>query len=415
MKRLIKKSSLAIFALILSVAACDRVKEVPFKTPVDTTNKKLVEQVKKVYTIESLGVFASNKFDGARLNGFEQLNDSTIKAYIKPENTPINNSAYYAFKIWSKEPKDIYIQFDYPEEFNHRYTPKLKTNGSSWVKLDSNFVYEKDKIVTVKLPISNDTTLVAAQEVVTSKDTEKWYKKAIENKNDVHLKSAGKSTLGRNLPVLDIYKGEKKEKPIIVLLTRQHPPEVTGFFAFQEFLKTILEENELTNEFLNKYRVLAFPIVNPDGVDLGHWRHNAGGVDTNRDWSKYNQPEIRQIVKLITSEAKENKSKIVLGLDFHSTWYDIFYTNKERETTTFPNFIDDWFVALEASIPNYKVNEAPGNSTKPVSKGWFLYGQKAVGITYEIGDATPRDQIKVVGKVTAEEMMKILNKSDINK
>jgi hypothetical protein len=33
-----------------------------------------------------------------------------------------------------------------------------------------------------------------------------------------------------------------------------------------------------------------------------------------------------------------------------------------------------------------------------------------VGITYEIGDATPRDRIKLVGKVTAEEMMKILLK-----
>jgi hypothetical protein len=31
-----------------------------------------------------------------------------------------------------------------------------------------------------------------------------------------------------------------------------------------------------------------------------------------------------------------------------------------------------------------------------------------VGITYEIGDATPRDRIKLLGKVTAEEMMKIL-------
>ena len=79
-----------------------------------------------------------------------------------------------------------------------------------------------------------------------------------------------------------------------------------------------------------------------------------------------------------------------------------------------PNFIEDWFDGIESNIPNYKVNEAAGNSTKPVSKGWFLYGQSAVGITYEIGDATPRDKIKLVGKVTAEEMMKILIKTKLN-
>ena len=98
---------------------------------------------------------------------------------------------------------------------------------------------------------------------------------------------------------------------------------------------------------------------------------------------------------------------------FHSTYEDVFYTNKIRKSTSLPNFIDDWFTALETNIPNYKVNEKAANSTKPVSKGWFLYGHNAVGITYEIGDATPRDKIKTVGKVTAEEMMKILIKTKV--
>ena len=47
--------------------------------------------------------------------------------------------------------------------------------------------------------------------------------------------------------------------------------------------------------------------MNPDGVDLGHWRHNANGVDLNRDWSYYNQPEIKQAVNFIEKE-KTNQS-----------------------------------------------------------------------------------------------------------
>jgi hypothetical protein len=148
--------------------------------------------------------------------------------------------------------------------------------------------------------------------------------------------------------------------------------------------------------------------MNPDGVDLGHWRHNSNGVDLNRDWSIYNQVEVRQVVKFINKTLKKNKSKLMLGLDFHSTWYDVFYTNKKREGTTLPNFIDDWFAALESNISNYKVNEAAGNSKKPVSKGWFLYGHNATGITYEIGDQTPKDKIKHIGKISAQQMMNIL-------
>ncbi len=410
-----EKKTIVILLATIVLNSCFSVKNVNFKTPVDTTTKRINNQLKTIYSINDLGVFVSNKFDGARLNDLKKINDTLIKAFIRPENTPINNSAYYSFKIWSKEAKSLYVEFDYPEGFKHRYIPKVKNTNTSWSLLDSTKIFKKDKKVFIHLDISKDTTWVSAQELVTSKDTERWYKSLIRNKTDyVRLKSLGTSRLGRNLPVLDIYKGDKLRKPIIVLLTRQHPPEVTGFFAFQEFLNTILLENNLTTNFLNKYRVLAFPILNPDGVDLGHWRHNAGGVDTNRDWSNYHQPEIKKVVTYITKQSKKDKGKIVLGLDFHSTYKDVFYTNKVRKNTTLPNFIEDWFAALEANIPNYKVNEAAGNSTKPVSKGWFLYGHNAVGITYEIGDATPRDKIKLVGKVTAEEMMKILIQTNLN-
>lgn len=405
------------FIVVISIfffLGCTSVKKVNFETPVDTTSKRILLQDKKIFKLNDIGVFASNDFDGARLNDFVKLNDSTIQIVIKPENSPINNSAYYAFKIWSNNDKKVYLEFNYPEGYKHRYTPKLKTSNGKWKILEETKIIKRSNQFKVELNISSDTTTISAQELVTSNATYKWVKEITNNKPHVHTSIAGLSNLGKDIPVLDIYNGNKKDKPIIILLTRQHPPEVTGFFAFQEFLKTLLRESSLTTNFFNNYRVLAFPIVNPDGVDLGHWRHNANGVDTNRDWSIYNQKEIKQIVKFITKASKNSKGRVILGLDFHSTYEDVFYTNKLRKNTTLPTFIDDWFSALEANISNYKVNEKAGNSTKPVSKGWFLYGHNAVGITYEIGDATPKDKIKHIGMVSAEQMMKILNKENNN-
>ncbi len=396
--------------IILILVSCKSADTVSFKTPVDTTTKSIKSQKKQTFTLDDLGIYASNEFDGARLNGLKKENDSTAVLLINPENEPINNSAYYAFKIWSKTPKSFYLKFQYPKGYKHRYAPKLKKD-KNWFIIDSTNFLKRDSIVTIKLKLDKSPLTVAAQQINSSSDVKLWYTNLIKGKEDyVHFSNFGKSTLGRNLPVLDIYKGDKKNKDIIVLLTRQHPPEVTGYFAFQEFLKTILTQSNISDIFLNKYRVLAFPIMNPDGVDLGHWRHNAGGVDTNRDWSIYNQPEVKQTVEYITKTLRKNKAKVILGLDFHSTYKDVFYTNTIRKGTTLPNFIDDWFKALEQNIPNYKVNEAAGNSTKPVSKGWFLYGHNATGITYEIGDATPKDRIKLIGKVTAEQMMRVLLK-----
>ncbi|MDO5979090.1 M14 family metallopeptidase [Flavivirga spongiicola] len=401
------RNSLLLFCLII-IISCKSADPVSFKTYVDTTTKPVLIQKKQTYALDDLGVYASNNFDGARLNGLKKANDSTAILLINPENEPINNSAYYSFKVWSNTSKSFYFTFQYPKGYKHRYIPKLKKD-KNWDIIDSTNVFKKDSIVTIKLELRKSPITVAAQQINSSSDVKTWYTNLIKGKEDyVHFSNFGKSRLGRNLPVLDIYKGDKKNKDVIVLLTRQHPPEVTGYFAFQEFLKAILSNSNLSNDFLNEYRVLAFPIINPDGVDLGHWRHNAGGVDTNRDWSVYNQPEVKQTVEYITKTLRKNNSKLILGLDFHSTYEDVFYTNKIREGTTLPNFIDNWFKALEQNIPNYKVNEAAGNSTKPVSKGWFLYGHNATGITYEIGDSTPKDRIQLIGKVTAEQMMSVL-------
>lgn len=394
--------------IFLIFVNCKSVDTVAFKTFVDTTDKPISVQNKQTYALNDLGVYVSNDFDGARLNGLKKANDSTAMLLINPENEPINNSAYYAFKVWSNASKPFYFTFQYPKGYKHRYIPKLK-QGKAWIPLDITNLFRNDSIVTIKLNLTKAPVTVAAQEINASTDVKMWYTNVIKGKeNYVHFSHYGKSKLGRDLPVLDIYKGDKKGKDIIVLLTRQHPPEVTGYFAFQEFLKTILNDSDLSDTFLTQYRVLAFPILNPDGVDLGHWRHNANGIDTNRDWSVYNQPEVKQTVKFITKIMKRSDAKLILGLDFHSTYEDVFYTNKIREGTTLPNFIEAWFTALEANIDDYKVNEAAGNSTKAVSKGWFLYGHNATGITYEIGDATPKDRIKLIGKVTAEQMMRVL-------
>lgn len=401
---------IAALVAFLSLSGCVSVPKVSFETPVDTRSKKIFYQEKKTFSLSDIGVYLSNDFDGARLNRVQKVNDTLIDLYVYPENGPINNSAYYAFNVWSSIPKNIYFRFNYPEGYRHRYIPKVKINNN-WKALDSSRILKNDDKATIKLELSNNPLIVAAQELQTSKDVNSWYSNLLEGKEEyAQIVEFGKSTLGKPLPVLSIGYGSPKSKDVIVLLTRQHPPEVTGFFAFKSFLSTILRETDLSRDFLKKYHIIAFPIMNPDGVDLGHWRHNANGVDTNRDWSVYNQKEIKHAVKYIQKHLKKHQANLILGLDFHSTYNDVFYTNEIRKSTTIPNFIESWFAALESNIPDYTVNEASSNSTKPVSKGWFLYGHDAVGITYEIGDKTPKNRIDVIGRTSATEMMKILLK-----
>ena len=402
------KTRVFYFFILIKVSSCTSTAEVFFQDVVDTSDKEIKFQEKKIFSFDKSGVYFSNDFEGARLNNVTQKNDSSFILKVLPENIPINPSPFYAFEVMSNTTKRINLEFDYPYGYKHRYIPKIYSENK-WSIADTLSFIEIDNKSILKVVVENKSKIISGQELNSSSIVYDWVEDLIQDRRDfVSFKKIGKTKLKRPFMVIDINKNQTKEKPIIVLITRQHPPEVTGYFAFQSFLSTILEESDLSSKFLNRYRILAFPLMNPDGVDLGHWRHNSGGVDLNRDWSVYNQKEVKTTVDFISKTLKKNNSKLILGLDFHSTYYDVFYTNIERLSTSMPFFLDEWFSSLENSIPNFKVNEQPSTSMQPVSKGWFLNAHKAVGVVYEIGDNTPKDRIKLVGRESAKSMMKIM-------
>lgn len=397
--------SLICFLLFTTCKVYDA-KPYDFPNPVDTTTRPIELQEKKIFALEAQGVYADNQFDGARLNDFKYLGVGLFQATIAPENMPINPSPYYAFKIWSESSKQIRLELNYIDS-RHRYEPKISKDGENWELLNPDFwTLAKDSVnAMLTLDISSDTLWVAAQEVQNSTHIRQWCKSKAQHV-DVNFSSIGKSKLGRDLYLLDIHDGAIEKKDVIVILSRQHPPEVTGWFAMRAFVNEIMADNKLANDFRKKFHILVFPLMNPDGVDLGHWRHNAGGIDLNRDWAYYHQPENKQVANYIAKTAKGNKSDVILGLDFHSTYYDVYYTNKDVPEHI-PHFQDYWLMGVSATLGE-ETNEKPSNVGGPVSKNWFLTQFGSTGIVYEIGDSTPRDFIKEKGRVSAVEMMKLL-------
>lgn len=400
------KALIKIFSLIL-IVGCQQSLFLPtiqYADSFDTSDKQVDVQVKKVYDTDSL-VLADNLFDGARLNGFDRLNDSTFNVIILPENEPINPSPWYAFRIWSKQTKQIYLRFEYGK-YKHRYYPKLSKNGEIWAKADSVAVIPlgTERTIILKLKLNQgDTTWVAGQDIISSKDVEDWARDKAEQ-GFAQLKKIGVSREQRPLWLLNIDPKGESDKPALVVMSRQHPPEVTGYKAMEYFVEELLGLDSLANAFRNKFRVMVFPNVNPDGVDMGHWRHSAGGVDLNRDWAGYEQPEVKQIAKFIHSQSTQNA--VIMGIDFHSTYRDVFYTNDTLSSNQ--TVRDQWFEYMESQIAGYQVNEKPSAVKRPVSKSWFfsLYGVE--GITYEVGDSTPEEFIEQKGRISARAVMKVL-------
>ncbi len=400
-----------VFVLLFSCkGAKSLVAEVhSYPLPVDTTTRPIQQQDHKTYVFG--GLSATNDFPAARLNKFLQENDSTYIARIWPENFPINPSPWFAFKLWSETEREIYVKLDYSNGAKHRYTPKLSTDGARWSQLDSTLLQlnQDSTSATIRLNVGKDTLWVAAQEIQDHKRVGTWVDEMAQSPV-VQNSIAGKSAFGRDLYHLNIFKGtDYNKRPTVLIISRQHPPEVTGFLCMKAFVETLVEEGA-SNGFLEKYRVMVYPLMNPDGVDLGHYRHNTGGVDLNRDWAEYHQPEVRQVANHMVRETTLAKNDVVLGLDFHSTFNDVYYTPDSSVARKIPEFTKAWLEKIRVATGLEDINESPGKISRPTSSGWYNQQFGATGITYEIGDKTPREFIKKKGVESARAMMELLLK-----
>jgi len=355
-----------------------------------------------------MGVYADNEFEGARLNNFTKVNDNLFRAVISPENYPINASSYYSFRIWADTIKDIELELFYTKH-NHRYVPKISYDGDHWISLnESEFdTLKAPNIATVRLRIGPEKLYVSAQELLTSKDVRDWVM-TLNKKATVRADIVGKSKLGRPIPVLDIYQTTPKNKDAIIIFGRQHPPEVTGHYALESFVEELLSDSRLSKDFIANHRVLVYPLLNPDGVDEGHWRHNAGGIDLNRDWSEYKQEETRAVATHAVKMVNRANNNVLVGLDFHSTQRDLYYTLTDNMQSSVYPFKDYWLQGISNTYDEYEADDRPYDLNQPITKGWFYLQFGAEGITYEIGDETPRDFVRSKGRTAAIELMQLL-------
>jgi hypothetical protein len=386
---------------------------------VSTLTQPIQYQLKKTYDLGN-GVYCSNEFAGARMNGVALTNKNEVCVLITPENTPINASPWYAFKIWSETKRNIRLKITYNEGVGHRYYPKISVDGKNWNNVDSTLFIadtaslskgETPKLCAMNLTISPDTLWIAAQELIVSKDIYQWASELAE-KSFVSLSEIGNSKEGRQIKALQIGNPESKKK--IIVLSRQHPPEVTGWLAMKAFTERLCETDELAQKFRNEYNIFVVPCVNPDGVDNGHWRHNAGGIDLNRDWEAFNQPET-QAVRKFMQEQVSNGGKFYFAIDFHSTYHDIYYTIDPEQKGNMPGLVPKVINAMAENISGYQPNIKPDDSeaARINSTVSIFYEFGAEAVTYEVGDDTPRDLIKLKGELTAESLMEILRMSSL--
>ena len=343
-------------------------------------------------------------FSSSNFSRCEILGKNSIRLYLSPEDNLVTNpSPWFAFRK-SAHTEEIYVELFY-EKFEHRYHPKVSNDLVNWNKIDMDAIEIKDKgkRVTLTFKANEMASFISAQEILSSSWYDNWYKN-ISYLDNVIISKIGRTSGGRSINKILI--GNNSKNPYIFLLGRQHPPEVTGAFALRAFVEQILKNNNLSKEFLNKFNIISYPLVNPDGVDLGYWRHNLEAKDLNRDWGFFSQIETSMIYEDIRKTLKGNE--IILLIDFHSTFQNIFYVQDQSNPTGY-NFANDWLLKNSLIKKYYKFDIKPTqNKNNGVAKNYFNSSYNIPAITYEVGDNTEKEIIIRSSKSFANSMMSLL-------
>jgi len=351
-------------------------------------------------------------FAVGRLNHCEKTDDNGYTLYLEPERKKINPSPWYAFAVNNKA--DSSQTFDITlvaSEGVSRYKPKRSEGDDIWRPIPFS---EGDGWLQFELTLSAETKeYIAGQEIIDNVHYIEWLSSLIKEPQQTEVISLGVSSEGRNLAA--IQHQVKSSNKWIVLIGRQHPPEVTGAIAMLHFGELLFSDEPYAAKFRQKYNILLVPNMNPDGVYHGNWRLTAAGIDMNRDWKNQTLPETRAMANHLKKLVK-NGGEIEFAIDFHSTRRNVFYTMpKDYEPRSGvplrnPQRVYNWIEEIEELVGSVELDYQPGaHPESGVFKQFITDEFAAHAVTYEVSDNEERNNIK---KVAEAALISLINRLD---
>lgn len=333
--------------------------------------------------------FEAASFSRCTING-----EREFSVLVSPEHLPpINPSPWYAFRYQADGGAELTVHVRYLSG-KHRYQP-VWSDGSTTRQLQA--VTNADGLsATIILPPGR--AIVSAREIIDAAH----YRKAL--RRWARGRDAARFVIGRShdrRKIEAVRLGQADAPGLVLLLGRQHPPEVTGALAMEAFVDRIAEMMASDPQLGRRYQFIIVPLLNPDGVARGNWRANLGGKDLNRDWGDFSQPETRALKAWLDALPGGVRPKLML--DFHSTYRNLFYVQGDEASASQQQFLEAWLGGKEAQFPDYPFaieprNANPGSGT---AKNWFHETFGIPAYTYEVADDASREGTRQAAEALA--------------
>jgi predicted deacylase len=304
-----------------------------------------------------------------------------------------------------------------------QFRPMISNDRLTWDYMNPLDLNKKNPkyIFTLHMKVNQDPRWISAQELVTSTDYQQWTDKLKE------LPYITDSVIGRSVegrPIREVDITESKGDPELVIITgRQHPSEVAGYFSLKAFVEKITGNSTLAAAFRKKFKLVIFPLVNPDGVDDGFGRCNANGINLNRDWKRFLQPETHAVKDRVEQLLRRHSGKVRFFIDFHSAEKDLFYViptdkllkkdfsaEKRRRREKGNALIHAWISRIQSKFPDkeFEISYQSSREKAGATDDWMFLDNDVPALTWETGFLTDRNTIKGIADTASVELTKLL-------
>ncbi len=319
-------------------------------------------------------------FDSGSVGSFSIQGDTVQLTPVTV--TPVNQDRSYAYWLHFRlsgaaaEARELTLEITGVEgnsffgERDNDVQMVFSCDGETWGRM-SEHAYDAAHggSYTVRQAFGCDPVTVATFFPFSYGTMETWLAEVAQHE-DAELSTIGSSEQGRDIRLLSITNGDLPDevKRSVFILSRQHAAETAGSYQLAGLVDFLISEDPEASPLRDGFVWRIVPMVNPDGVYLGHSRTTSELRDSNADWGNGESVEVVAVRSLL--EELSAAGSVDMVLDWHNQmndvrWEDFVYSPSGN--TFFP-VLSQW----TGFDTEYASGASSCTATDCSSRGWTM-------------------------------------------
>ncbi len=336
------------------------------------------------------GVTFDSDYDNGSLLDVRETGPNRFECDLYTELGELGSRRYwFRFRIIGAAGRTLHLALEHRQ--NAR--PAVRFGDGPWRRMTPEEALDARSIV-LAFDTSTNTAEVAFFYPLGYAEMYEEVESLVRTSNGATTHLLGMTTQGRELWMVQVTDPLTPDefKHRVWVHARAHPGESTAAFTFLGLLDQVTENSAVAYRLRRNCIFNLVPMINPDGIFLGHTRWDSRGIDPEREWDTPGRtPEVASLYATVNRfMASDNPIEVALNL--HSTvgrFKDSFFFKHTNPSVTseFEEIQRRYIEAFRNATPLFDNLEDMSSELHPnqfvESYYWNHWGDSVMAMTHE--------------------------------